>query len=131
MVRTRPEFSYTEEHEWVKVENGKAYVGITYYAQEQLGDIVFVELPEIDDEFSKDEEVCVIESVKAVADIYAPVSGTVVEVNETLLDNPEIINNDPYGEGWLFILNMSEKTELEELLTAEEYEKILDEEGEG
>lgn len=128
LVRTRPDLIYTKEHEWVKVEGDQAYVGITYYAQEQLGDIVFVELPEKDDEFSKDEEVCVVESVKAVADIYAPVSGAVGEVNEALIDNPEIINNDPYGEGWLFTLNMSDKSELEELLTAEDYERILDEE---
>ncbi len=131
MVRTREDYSYTEEHEWVKVEGDTAYVGITYYAQEQLGDIVFIELPEEEDEFSKGEDVCVVESVKAVADIYAPVSGTVASVNEKLLDNPEIVNSDPYGEGWLFSLNIEEKSELEDLLSAKEYEKILDEEGEG
>ncbi|UMZ73974.1 glycine cleavage system protein GcvH [Natranaerofaba carboxydovora] len=131
MVRTRPDLSYTKEHEWVKVEDGKAYVGITYYAQEQLGDIVFVELPEVDDDFSRDEEVCVVESVKAVADIYAPISGTIEEVNEKLLDNPEIVNSDPYGEGWLFMMSISDEGELNDLLTAEEYEKILEEEGEG
>ena len=131
MVRTRPDLNYTKEHEWVKVEDGKAYVGITYYAQEQLGDIVFVELPEVDDEFSKDEEVCVVESVKAVADIYAPISGAIEEVNEKLLDNPETVNSDPYGEGWLFIMSISDEGELNDLLTAQEYEKILKEEGEG
>ena len=129
MARIPLDLSYTEEHEWVNVENGKAYVGITYYAQEQLGDIVFVELPEIDDEFSKGEEVGEIESVKAVAEIYAPISGTILEINEQLIDDPGLINSDPYGEGWLFTMKINNEGELGELLSAEEYEN-LEEEGE-
>lgn len=129
MARFSTDVYYTEEHEWVRIEEEKAYVGITYYAQEQLGDIVFIELPETEDEYTKGEEVCEVESVKAVAEIYAPLSGTVVEVNEGLIDNPGIINSDPYGEGWIFALEFSNEGELKELLSVEEYEK-LEEEGE-
>lgn len=129
LARIPLDLYYSEEHEWINVEEEKAYVGITFYAQEQLGDIVFVELPELDEEFSKGEEVGEIESVKAVAEVYAPISGTILEVNEQLLDNPGLINSDPYGEGWLFIMEISYQGELNELLSAEEYEN-LEEEGE-
>ncbi|UMZ74301.1 glycine cleavage system protein GcvH [Natranaerofaba carboxydovora] len=121
------ELKYTEDHEWIKVEDGKIYVGITDYAQEQLGDIVFVELPEENDDFSKDEVICEIESVKAVAEIYAPVTGTILEVNERLVDEPNTINSDPYEYGWLFAMEISDKSELEGLLSVEEYKKHIEE----
>jgi len=92
---------YTKDHEYVRVEGKKAYIGITFHAQDQLGDVVFVELPELDAEIKQGEVLATVESVKAVSDVYAPVSGIVVEVNDSLADSPETINNDPYGEGWI------------------------------
>jgi glycine cleavage system H protein len=118
---------YTENHEWVKVEGKKAVVGISDHAQEELGDIVFVELPEIDDEVSKGDEVVNIESVKAAAPVYAPISGKVVEVNGDLEDTPELINEKPY-EAFIFALEMSDPSELEELMDASAYEAFLKEE---
>ncbi len=118
---------YTSEHEWIRVENGIGTVGITSYAQEQLGDIVFVELPEVGREVKKMEGVAVVESVKAASDIYTPVSGKIVEVNEDLNSSPNLINEDPYGKGWLFKIELSKPEELEELLSAEEYERLITE----
>ncbi len=119
------ELKYVESHEWVREEeDGIVTVGITDFAQEQLGDVVFVELPEIDAELNKEDEAAVVESVKAASDIYAPVSGKVVEVNDALVDSPEALNQDPYGEAWLFRLEMSEPSELEQLLDAETYGKL-------
>jgi len=120
---------YTKEHEWVRVEeDGSVVVGITDYAQEQLGDIVFVELPEVaDDPVPKDEPFAVVESVKAVSDVYAPLTGRVVEVNDELPNSPEVINQDPYGDGWMLRMELDNKSELEELLGAAEYEALVNE----
>ena len=115
------ETKYTKDHEWVRVEGGVATVGITAYAAEQLGDVVFVELPDIDTQVSARDEVSVVESVKTASDIYAPVSGEIVAVNEKLAESPEIINSSPYDDGWIFKIRMSNEEELQELLSAEEY----------
>ncbi len=121
---------YTDTDEWVKVEDGVAVVGITDYAQKKLRDIVGVELPETGRRVKRGEAVAAIESIKAAADVYAPVSGEVVEVNERLLDEPELLNRDPYGEGWMFKIRVEDPGELEKLLTPEQYaERIKREEG--
>lgn len=117
------ELLYTKDHEWLKVEGDKAYVGITDFAQDSLGDIVFVELPEVDTEFSKDDAFGVVESVKAASDLYIPVSGKVIEINEDLIDNPEKVNEDAY-KNWMLIVELTDKSELDELLKSEEYEKL-------
>jgi glycine cleavage system H protein len=118
---------YSKEHEWVKVEGDKAYVGITDFAQHALGDIVFIELPELDAEFSKGDEFGVVESVKAASDVYIPISGKILEVNETLIDNPAAANNDPY-ESWFAVVEISDKSELAELLDSKDYEKLCSKE---
>lgn len=121
---------YSKEHEWVLVEGNVATVGITDYAQDQLGDIVFVELPAVGDKVSKEDAFGVVESVKAVSDIYAPVSGKVLEVNDDLPENPEMLNEDPYGDGWMIKIEMNDPDELQELMTAAEYEEYVAEEKE-
>lgn len=118
---------YTNDHEWVKVDGEEAYIGIADYAQDALGDIVYVELPEIDDEFDKEDGFSAVESVKAAADIYMPVAGKVVAVNEELLDDPALLNQDPY-ENWMIKVEIADKSELDELMSSEEYEKFLEEE---
>jgi glycine cleavage system H protein len=119
---------YSKEHEWVRKEgDGYAY-GITDHAQDQLSDIVYVELPDPGESFTGGDVVGVVESVKAAADLYLPISGEITEVNENLLDNPEIINSDPYGEGWILKLIASNPSEFNGLLSAEDYEKQLGEE---
>jgi len=124
------ELRYSREHEWVAVEENVATIGITDYAQDQLGDIVYVELPEVGTQVTKDEAFGVVESVKAVSDIYAPVSGTVTEVNVGLPDSPETINEDPYGDAWMIRVEMSDPDELEDLMKATEYKKFVEEEKE-
>ena len=119
------ELQYTKSHEWVRVEDEVVTVGITDHAQEELGDVVFVELPEEGDSLSAGDTLGTIESVKAVSDLYAPVGGEVVEVNGALEDTPENVNEDPYGEGWLVKIRTSEEGDL---LSAEEYEKVVEEE---
>ena len=120
---------YTREHEWAREEGDSAiWVGLTDYAQEQLGDIVYVELPSVGDELTKEEPLGVIESVKTVSDIYAPVSGVVVVVNDLLEDSPEILNEDPYKEGWLVKIEMSDPSDLDDLMTPEEYAEYIEEE---
>ncbi|MDQ0338331.1 glycine cleavage system H protein [Caldalkalibacillus uzonensis] len=121
------ELKYSEEHEWVRVEGNKAYIGITDFAQSELGDIVFVELPEVDDEVEQDSPFGSVESVKTVSELYAPVSGKVLEVNESLEDEPELVNSDPYGDGWMIVVEMSDTSELDKLMSAEEYEKMVTE----
>ncbi|MBN2605000.1 MAG: glycine cleavage system protein GcvH [Bacilli bacterium] len=116
---------YTNTHEWVKVENGFAYIGITDYAQESLGEIVFVELPEEDDSVEAGIEFSAIESVKAASDILSPITGIVVVVNDDLEDSPELINEDPY-ENWIIKVEMEDASELNKLLSAEEYEEICE-----
>jgi len=118
---------YSNDHEWVKVDGDEAYVGIADFAQEHLGDIVYVELPEVDDEFAKEEAFSVVESVKAASDIYLPVSGKVIAVNEALEDEPALLNADPY-ENWIIKIVLNDKAELDELMTSEDYEKFLAEE---
>jgi len=115
---------YTETHEWVKLEGDIAFVGITDFAQSKLGDVVYVDLPEPGRIVKKGEKVCEIESVKTVADIYAPLSGEIVEVNDKLTESPEIVNLDPYGEGWIFKLRIFDKKETDSLLTPERYRSI-------
>ncbi|MCF0183099.1 MAG: glycine cleavage system protein GcvH [Bacteroidaceae bacterium] len=114
---------YAESHEWVKIEGGIATVGITDYAQSQLGNIVYVDMPEVDDEVSKGEEFGAVESVKAASDLYSPVSGKVVEINEALEDQPELINQDAF-ENWIMKVEVSDETEVEDLLDAAAYELI-------
>jgi glycine cleavage system H protein len=112
---------YSKEHEWVRVEGNKAYIGITHFAQSELGDIVFVELPEVGAELTAHETFGTVESVKTVSDLYAPVSGTIVEVNGELNDAPEKVNEAPYEAGWMIVVEMSKPEELDDLLTAEQY----------
>jgi glycine cleavage system H protein len=116
---------YSKEHEWVATEEEVATIGITDYAQEQLGEIVYVELPAVGDKISKDDPFGVVESVKAVSDIYAPVSGTVVEINEELAESPEMVNEDPYGDGWLVKIKVTDAAELDDLMDNEEYEELI------
>jgi len=119
---------YTESHEWVSIEdNSNARIGITDHAQEALGDLVFVELPSVGDEISQGDPCAVVESVKAASDIYAPLSGVVVAVNEELESDPALINADPYGDGWLFELELIDTEELDGLKDADAYEESLDE----
>lgn len=123
------ELKYTKSHEWVRVEeDGSVTVGITDHAQELLGDIVFVELPEVNTDVSSGDDAGVVESVKAASDIYSPVSGEIISINEELVDAPEIINSDPYGAGWIFKLTPSDEGELSELLDAESYEEMVNSE---
>ncbi|BEP17345.1 glycine cleavage system protein GcvH [Pyrofollis japonicus] len=122
---------YTKTDEWVKREDGIVVVGITDYAQKKLRDIVGVELPEPGAKVKAGDAVASIESVKAAADVYAPVSGEVVEVNERLYDEPELLNKDPYGEGWMFKIRISDEKELEKLLTPEQYAEKIKKEEEG
>ncbi|MGE5509457.1 MAG: glycine cleavage system protein GcvH [Chitinophagales bacterium] len=124
------ELRYSREHEWVKTSGKRAIVGITDHAQHELGDVVFVELPEVGAQVSQGGELGVVESVKAVSEVYAPISGTVVEINEALRDRPETINTDPYGEGWIAIVELADPGELDELLSADDYKAFV-EEGEG
>lgn len=119
------DLQYTKSHEWVRLEDDVATVGITEHAQEELGDVVFVELPEEGASLSAGDTFGTVESVKAVSDLYAPVGGEVVEVNGALNDSPEQINEDPYGEGWILKIRTSEEADL---LSAEEYEKVVEEE---
>jgi len=124
------ELKYTSSHEWAKIDSdGLITIGITDHAQGLLGDIVFVELPELDTEVSSGEEAGVVESVKAASDIYSPISGTVIEVNEALENTPDLINSDPYGKGWLFRVQPTDESEMKELMDADEYTKQVASEG--
>jgi glycine cleavage system H protein len=116
---------YTREHEWAKVDGKRARVGITHYAQDQLGDVVFVELPKIGTRVTQMQTFGVVESVKAVSDLFAPVSGVVVEVNQELMQQPEHVNRDPYGAGWLIVVELANPGETEKLMTAQQYEEFL------
>jgi len=117
---------YTKDHEWVRVEGEEAYVGITDYAQGELGDIVFLEIETEGEELAKEEVFGTIEAVKTVSDMFMPVGGEVLEVNEKLEESPEIVNKDPYGEGWLIKIKMTNLSELEELLDAAAYKALLE-----
>ncbi len=122
------ELKYTEEHEWVLVEDDIVTIGITDFAQEQLGDVVFVELPEVGDDLEMGKSFGVVESVKAVSDIYAPVSGEVVEINDELPNEPEIINSSPYDDGWLVRLKLTDPGELDDLMDADAYQEFIEQE---
>ena len=123
---TIPEDSrYAKSHEYIHVENGVGTVGITDYAQKELGDVVFVELPQVGSPLEAADELGSIESVKAVSELFAPVSGEVVEVNEALSDKPELVNTDPYGDGWMIKVRLSDPSEMDVLMTAEEYEEYI------
>ncbi len=128
---TFPEdLKYSKEHEWLRVSGNIVTIGISDYAQDQLGEVVFVELPDEGEEFEKEDAFGVVESVKSVNDIYAPVTGRIVEVNDPVIDTPEVLNEDPYGEGWLIKLEISDPKELKGLMSAKEYEAYIKEESE-
>lgn len=120
------ELKYSESHEWVKVEGNIALIGITDFAQGELGDVVFVELPKIGRQLKQGESFGVAESVKAVSDLFSPLTGTVTAINETLAKHPESLNKDPYGEGWIIKMEISNSTEIGTLLTADQYQKIIE-----
>ncbi len=124
------DLKYSKEHEWVRVSGNIATIGITDYAQEQLGEVVFIELPDEGEEFEKDDAFGVVESVKSVNDIYAPVTGKVVEVNDPVVDSPEIANEDPYAEGWMVKVEISNPKEINDLMSAKQYEAYIKEESE-
>jgi len=122
------DLKYTKEHEWVRLEGDTATVGITDHAQDSLGDVVYVELPEAGTGVTKGDAFGVVESVKAVSDLYAPFSGDVSKANEAVVDNPEVINEDPYGEGWMIKVAVADAGDLDDLLDADEYAKFVEEE---
>lgn len=127
MMSLPNELRYTKEHEWVKIEGENVKIGITDFAQSELGDVVFVELPEEGEEIEVNSPFGSVESVKTVSELYAPVSGTIIEVNEALEDSPEFVNEDPYDKAWMIILKPADKNQLDQLLSAEEYQAILSE----
>jgi len=118
---------YSKEHEWVKKEDGKVRIGITDFAQDELGDIVFVELPEVGDDLEVDEPFGSVESVKTVSELYAPISGKVVEINEELEDSPEFVNESPYEKAWMIVLEPADESELDNLLSSEDYQAFTEE----
>lgn len=124
-MNTPENLKYTKDHEWIKVDGDQAYVGITDYAQNELGDIVFVEIETEGEKLNKEEVFGTVEAVKTVSDIFMPVSGEVVEVNTKLEDSPEIVNKDPYGEGWLIKIQLSDNSELDNLLDASQYKELI------
>ncbi|MEH7178987.1 glycine cleavage system protein GcvH [Neobacillus vireti] len=126
-MTTPKELRYSKEHEWVKNEGETVRVGITHFAQSELGDIVFVELPEVGDEVTADEPFGSVESVKTVSELYAPISGKVVEVNEDLSDSPEFVNESPYEKAWMIVVEPSNSGELDNLMSAEQYEELIKE----
>ena len=129
MMNIPKELKYSSDHEWVKADGDVVYIGVSDFAQSQLGDVVFVEIPDEGREIKAGETFSVIESVKAVSDIIAPVSGKIVKVNDALGDTPEVINQDPYGEGWIVAVELSNTSELDELLDDSAYEKLTAEGG--
>ena len=124
MANVPAELKYTREHEWAKVEGDRARIGITAFAQEQLGDVVFVELPKVGAKVTAMKTFGVVESVKAVSDLFAPVSGEVVEVNDALPKSPELVNSDPYGRGWMLVIRMSDPKDVDSLMSAADYQKL-------
>ena len=124
-MRLPEDLKYTKEHEWLKVDGETAIIGITEHAQSELGDIIFIEFPNVDQKIKKNEPFGTIEAVKTVADLFAPVSGKVIEINETLEDNPEFVNSDPYVNGWIVKVSISDISEMEELMSADKYEELI------
>ncbi|WP_019243827.1 MULTISPECIES: glycine cleavage system protein GcvH [Bacillus] len=127
MAVTPNDLRYSEEHEWVKIEGDKVRIGITDFAQSELGDIVFVELPEVGDSIEADEPFGSVESVKTVSELYAPISGKIVEINEDLNDNPEYVNESAYEKAWMVVIEPSDLSEVEKLMTAEQYAEMINE----
>lgn len=117
---------YTKDHEWLRVEGNEAYVGITHFAQSELGDIVFIDVDTEGESLEKEEVFGSVEAVKTVSDLFMPINGEVLEFNENLEDNPELINSDPYGDGWIIKISISDLTELDDLLTPDSYQKLVD-----
>jgi glycine cleavage system H protein len=118
---------YSKDHEWAKIEGKEAIIGITYYAQKELGDVVYVELPEIGKEIKQGEVIATLESVKTASEVYSPLSGKVIKINESLKEKPELINEDPYNNGWIAILEFSNPQEYDNLLSSDEYKKLIGE----
>ena len=123
-----PEMLYTKDHEWIRVDESVGTIGITDYAQKELGDVVFVELPKPGDHVTASESFGTVESVKAVSEIYSPVSGEVTSVNSKLQNNPEMVNTDPHGEAWLIRVQLADRSEIDKLMTADEYEAYIQQE---
>lgn len=121
------ELFYSKDHEWLKVDGNRGTIGITDYAQDELGDVVYVELPKVGDEFKAGDNFGTVESVKSVSDLYIPVSGKVVEINEELDGAPELVNQDPYGKGWMIVVEMTDPDETSDLMNASEYEAFVKE----
>ncbi|MDA1476351.1 glycine cleavage system protein GcvH [Bacillus sp. CLL-7-23] len=126
-MSTPKELRYSEEHEWVKTEGDTVRIGITDFAQSELGDIVFVELPEVGDEIQADEPFGSVESVKTVSELYAPINGKVIEINEELEDSPEFVNESPYEKAWMIVVEPADSTEIDKLMTAEQYDDMIKE----
>lgn len=124
------DYLYSKDHEWIRVEDDVCVLGITEFAQQELGEVVFVEMPEVGQVFDTHDEIGTIESVKAVAEVYTPVAGEVVEVNDAVVDDPEVLNDDPHVEGWLVKLRFSSADDLTELMNAEQYEEFVESGGE-
>lgn len=127
MANVPENLHYSKDHEWVSVNDGVATIGITDYAQHSLGDVVYVDLPRVGDSFETHEAIGSVESVKAVSEVFTPVAGEIVEVNEALNDSPEVVNSDPYGEAWFIKIKMNNPGEADKMLTAAEYEEYLSE----
>ena len=130
MANVPEDLHYSKDHEWVRVDGDQAIIGITDYAQDSLGDVVYVELPKAGDEFAANESFGSVESVKAVSEVFTPIAGAVVQINESLADEPEKVNSDPYGDGWMIRVKMSNSGEVDSLLTAAEYEDFTKAESE-
>jgi len=124
-MEIKPELKYTKDHEWIKVEGNVATIGITDYAQGELGDIVYVEIEALDEELQKEEIFGSVEAVKTVSDLFLPVSGKITHINESLEDNPELINEDPYNKGWIIKMEIQTPSELDELLDADSYQELI------
>ena len=122
------DLKYSEEHEWLALEGDIAVIGITHFAQDSLGDVVFVELPEVGSDVKQFEKMGEIESVKAVSDLYCPIGGKVIEVNDSLTDSPELVNDSPYGDGWMLKVELADSSEIERLMSASEYETLVESE---
>ena len=124
-MEIKSELKYTKDHEWIQIEGNDALIGITDYAQSELGDIVFVEIETIGDDLEKEEIFGSVEAVKTVSDLFVPLSGKIIEINEALEDNPELVNNDPYGEGWIIKMEIKDLSEIEDLLDADSYKDLI------
>ncbi|HIF84773.1 MAG TPA: glycine cleavage system protein GcvH [Flavobacteriaceae bacterium] len=124
-MEIKSELKYTKDHEWIQIEGNDVIIGITDYAQSELGDIVFVEIETIGDDLKKEEIFGSVEAVKTVSDLFAPLSGKIIEINEALEDNPELVNNDPYGEGWIIKMEIKDLSETEDLLDADSYKDLI------